>query len=168
MIKLNNSHIWIPDYIATDIFNIDIDTLRHLGITHLVFDLDNTLLLRRTNTISPDYIKRIAELRGKGFTVLLGSNTRRDIASITDTLGISSVRSKFNSIKPFPSFYKRVIEASHTAPGHIAFVGDHMFNDVIGPNRAGMTSILVHSLSTRRSTLNAWYLKYLRKYRNSE
>lgn len=167
MKKLNGSSVWQPNYIVDSVLSLDIAELQRIGVTHLVFDLDNTLVARRANTLTPKHLQQVAALKQAGFTVLLGSNTRRDVSSITNLLDVVAVPSTLVSIKPFRSFYRRVIVAADTTPEHIAMIGDHMLNDVMGANRAGLCSILVKSLAGRRSLVNHTYLWVLRKYQKS-
>lgn len=167
MIKLIHDSVWLPNYVADSILDIDVQILRVLDITHLVFDLDKTLVFHHSNILSHEYVQHIAALRKEGFQIFLGSNTRREIIDITDLLGIEAVRAKGMSIKPFASFYKRIISATDTTPDHIAMVGDHFLNDVFGANRAGLTTIMVKALRHRKpSPINAIYIKYALKYKN--
>lgn len=164
MIRIHRDEIWLPDYVADSVAQIDAGELKQAGITHLVFDLDNTLLVRRTNELSAETIAHIAGLRRAGFKIVLGSNTRRDTDAIVDALKGEAVRVHGLTMKPFRAFYKSAIIAAGTKPENIAMVGDHLLNDVIGANRAGLKTILVKSLSRRSLTFNAAYIQWLKKY----
>lgn len=164
MIETHRKAWWIPDYIADSVLQIDPEALKKDGITHLVFDLDNTLLTRRTSELSAETVAYIAELRRAGFKIILGSNTRRNTDAVVDAMKGQAVRVRGLSMKPFNSYYRNVIAAAGTGPEHIAMVGDHFINDVIGGNGAGLKTILVKSLSRRTFTFNAAYINWLKKY----
>ncbi|HSW79559.1 MAG TPA: YqeG family HAD IIIA-type phosphatase [Candidatus Saccharimonadales bacterium] len=164
MIKIKQNKSWLPDYMAESVVQIDADELRKAAITHLVFDLDNTLLIHKTNELSAETVAYIAGLRQAGFKIILGSNTRRDTDAVVEAMQGKGVRVRGLSMKPFKSYYKKVIAAAETEPEHIAMIGDHLINDVIGANRAGLKTILVKSLSRRTLTFNAAYIQWLKKY----
>jgi predicted HAD superfamily phosphohydrolase YqeG len=67
MIRVNSSSVLYPDYIADSVLDIDMRELKRIGITHLVFDMDRTLVRPRTNTIPTHYIDRISFLKKAGF-----------------------------------------------------------------------------------------------------
>jgi uncharacterized protein len=164
VIKIIKSSLWLPNYLADSILDLEIKTLKSAQITHLVFDLDRTLVKRRTNVMSPEYLKFIKKLKNAGYVIILGSNTRRDIDDLSKLLGIEVVRPKGVAIKPSKSFYARLISATHTTPEHIAMIGDHILNDVFGANRAGMTSIMVRPLHHKTSLLKRYYIKNALKH----
>lgn len=167
MIKITPRSILRPSYIADSILVIDASQLRQIGVTHIVFDLDSTLVHHRTNDVSAEYVQSLRALKKAGFTILLGSNTRRDIDDICQLLDAIAVRPRGLSMKPFKSFYSRVAEAAKTTPQHIAMVGDHIINDAIGANRAGFTTILVKGLRRKTSLLYRTYLRFVLKRRAS-
>ena len=136
--------------------DIDPHTLHAIGITHIVFDLDNTLVHRGLNAIKEDYSARITALKKQGFTILIGTNSRRDVDLIRQALNVTVIQPTKLSYKPRRSYYERVIRAADTSPKHIAMVGDHFINDVTGGNRAGLTTILVDT-----PHLPPWLIKRL-------
>jgi HAD superfamily phosphatase (TIGR01668 family) len=157
MIQITHSSPLYPNYLADTALDIDASVLKEAGITHIVFDLDKTLVERRGNTIAPEYIAKIVALQTAGFTILLGSNSRRDIQQILASIHSSGVQPIKFSMKPLPSFYRRIAHTAGTSPDRIAMVGDHILNDVIGANRAGFTTILVKGFRVRGSLLYRTY-----------
>jgi HAD superfamily phosphatase (TIGR01668 family) len=160
MITVQKHSLWLPNYIVANILAIDGKLLRVARVTTIVFDLDNTLVARRTNIISAQYVRSISALKKMGFTVLIGSNTRRDITKLAALLDVATVVPEGLSYKPRASFYARVAAAANTQPEHIAMVGDHILYDIFGANRAGYTSILVQALHGKPSPLLRLYTRY--------
>ncbi|HSX29076.1 MAG TPA: HAD hydrolase-like protein [Candidatus Saccharimonadales bacterium] len=161
MIQITKTTIWYPRYVANTILDIDKATLARQGITHIAFDLDKTLLARGARRISPSYVRHIQSLRQAGFTILIGSNARREIRPVVQALDVAVVLPKGLSMKPFGSFYKRLIAAAGTTPDHIVMVGDHIINDAIGGNRAGCTTILVRGLRQKTSLAYRLYMRII-------
>jgi HAD superfamily phosphatase (TIGR01668 family) len=143
VIKTNRTSVFFPDYVARTIVEIHPLTLKQLGITHVVFDIDSTLVPHRGDTVTPEYIHHIKMLREQGLTILIGSNTRRDITALAASIDAVVTVPAGMSVKPRKSFYRRIVTVSGTLPKHIAMVGDHIINDIVGPNRIGFTTILV-------------------------
>lgn len=159
MIKIYSSSVLLPDYVADSVLDIDPGTLKQTGVTHIVFDLDKTLVRYRSNKISPDYLQLVVSLQEAGFVVLIGSNTRRDITSLTSLLGAQAIVPKGLSYKPHRSFYKRLVDAAGTSPDCMVMIGDHILNDAIGANLAGFNTILVRGLRSKTSLVYRAYIK---------
>ena len=162
MIKINHQSVWYPHYLANSILDLNANELKRNGITHLVFDLDNTLVKKRSDLIAPDYVRHLNSLRSNGFILMLGSNRRHSIDAVNRSIEAIVVHPHGISMKPFKSFYKKVQLQAGTTPSHIAMIGDHIVNDVFGANRAGYTTVLVKSTS-RTSFLNRLYIEYMLK-----
>jgi HAD superfamily phosphatase (TIGR01668 family) len=163
VIEISKPSVWLPNYIVESIVDLDSSRLHSRGITHIVFDIDKTLVEQRVNILSPEYLQFLRSLQHDGFTLLIGSNTRRNISGISKSLHIFPVQPKGLSYKPRKSFYQRIMAEAHTSPDHIAMVGDHIINDVIGPNRANFVTILV-AASHLSAPLKRRYLRHIRRY----
>jgi HAD superfamily phosphatase (TIGR01668 family) len=159
---------WLyPNFVATSVLDIDASSLLAVGITHLIFDLDRTLVPRRTDALPPNYRAHIRTLQEAGLTILIGTNSRRDTAALAKLLNVTVVRPHRFSMKPRRSFYARLVAQADTTPEHIAMAGDHIINDVIGPNRAGFTSILVTALTHRPTLIQQHYIRFVRRPQTS-
>lgn len=165
MIKINRTSVYFPNYIARTIVDLQPLPLKQLGITHIVFDIDSTLVPHRGDTLTPEYIRHIKMLAQSGFTILIGSNTRRDISGLAATIGATVTVPVGISVKPRKSFYRRIIAASDTSPKHIAMVGDHIVNDIIGPNRVGFTTVLIEPVGRTPSWVFHAYTRMATKKR---
>lgn len=164
MKKLTRTRLWHPDYIVDSVLELDADELRKRGVTHLVFDLDNTLLPHGTSAVAAESLAKLRRLKRSGLTLLVGSNTRRDIELITTALEMVAVRPIGVSMKPLHSFYRRVVTAAGTTPEHIAMVGDHPLNDVLGGNHAGLTTILVTGFYRDHLSWQRLYLRLVDRH----
>ncbi len=158
MIKLNKRAFWLPNFVADTVLDIDADALQRAGITHVVFDLDETLVRRQTNVLTPRYRRFIHGLQAAGFTVMLGTNSRRNVTDLSTSLGIVAVQPRGLSYKPLPSFYTRVMTVADASPQHIVMVGDHIINDIAGANLSGLTTVLIKRRHSKRSRLRQAYI----------
>lgn len=164
MIKISHKSNWYPDYVCKSVLDINLAVLKHARITHMVFDLDKTLVYHGSNTISQEYSDFLQAIQNAGFVVMVGSNTRRDTSFLSTLFDPSIVVPSGLSYKPFPSFYRRIVIEADTSPEHIAMIGDHILNDIIGPNRAGFTTISVEGLRDNTSFFYRAYLKIVLRH----
>lgn len=164
MYRVRHSSLLLPNFIAPSVLDIKPDQLKTLKISHIVFDIDETIVPKRHNELTPEYITFLQNLEEQGFTILIGSNTKRDLQEITQHLKAEVVRPSRFAFKPLKRYYKRIIDTAHVDPHHIVMVGDKVLNDVIGANRAGLHSILVKPYARRQGGL---YKLYSRLYINN-
>jgi hypothetical protein len=117
--------------------------LKRRGISALIFDLDNTLIVRGENKVEPEVLKWLRDLRRQGFKLCIVSNNTRGkgerLARILDLPGV------FAAAKPRRWAFRKALALLGTQPGETAFVGDQLFTDVLGGNRMGLFTILVSS-----------------------
>jgi HAD superfamily hydrolase (TIGR01549 family) len=95
----------------------------------------------------PDVRTALAELRGRGFTVVIAGNQPPQARTALELMELP-VDAIFTSAewgveKPQPAFFARVAEVAGCTPGEIAYVGDRLDNDVLPAAVAGMRPILI-------------------------
>lgn len=111
------------------------------GMQGVIFDIDNTLAPHGAPA-DEQVIALFEKLHGMGWkTYLLSNNKEPRVASFA-----AQVDSPYicKSGKPAVKNYRKAVEAMGTGTGTTLFVGDQLFTDVYGANRAGIYSILVN------------------------
>jgi putative hydrolase of the HAD superfamily len=93
----------------------------------------------------------LAELRGRGFSIGLISNTGRTpgyaLREILDRLGLASsidamvFSNEHGACKPQPSIFETLREALDVNYDEMMFVGDNLYVDVHGAQRLGITAV---------------------------
>lgn len=156
---IEHRSIIYPDFLVSTILDINVDVLRTFGITHLIFDVDETLVPKNGNKLIKKYERHLIELHKAGISLYIGSNSRRDLSSIADVIGAKVITPTLHSFKPLRSFYQAMIAETGVEAGHIAMVGDKIINDVIGANYAGLTTFLVDAIERQPSWFHRIYLK---------
>lgn len=130
------------DWVCDNIFDLTGAELAEKGITLLLADLDNTLVPYGV-PVPTDEVRAWNEtLKEAGVTLFVLSNNRHaDRPRIfCEAMDIPFIG---HAGKPkTPSFYK-AMELMGAKPEQTAIVGDQIFTDVLGGNRAGVTTILV-------------------------
>ena len=110
-----------------------------------MFDIDNTVTMWGSDKVHPNTLKWLEGAKAHGFRVCLLSNNRKArIDNISCMLDIPSAK----GFKPFGSAFRSALSLLGTSPQETAIIGDQIFTDILGGNRAGFYTILVKPLST--------------------
>ena len=121
-------------------YSIDYEQLYRSGIRGLIYDIDNTLV-EHGMPATERGIKLFEQLRSIGFdTCLISNNKEPRVKPFADAVGSKYV---YDAHKPSRKNYIRAMELMGTDTGNTYFIGDQIFTDVYGANRAGIPSILV-------------------------
>ncbi len=146
---------------ARAIWEVDLDDLASRGIRGIVLDLDNTIVYWRKGEVLPKARVWIEAARQRGMKVCLASNASRAsrVARVAESLAVDHVG---RAAKPFAATYRRAMEVMGTSPSTTCGIGDQVLTDIVGANRAGLTSILVEPLSSRESP-HTWLLRLLER-----
>ncbi len=121
-------------------YSIDYEQLYRSGIRGLIYDIDNTLV-EHGMPATERAIKLFEQLRSIGFdTCLISNNKEPRVKPFADAVGSKYV---YDAHKPSRKNYIKAMELMGTDTGNTYFIGDQIFTDVYGANRAGIPSILV-------------------------
>ena len=136
-----------PDQYLDEIFEIDIEHLKSLGIKGIITDMDNTLVSWSDRNVYPRLSDWFAGLKKEGFKLFIVSNNSKDRgAKLATDLDIPAI---WYAIKPSRKAFRKAIKTMDLAPQEVAVVGDQIFTDVLGGNRLGLHTILVTPISEK-------------------
>ena len=127
------------EYVAST-YQIPFKEFYKKGIRGVIFDIDNTLV---PHGLPADKraLELFLELRAIGLdTCLLSNNKEPRVASFARQVDSKYI---YKSGKPSVKNYLKAMEMMHTDKQTTLFVGDQLFTDVYGANRAGIYGILV-------------------------
>lgn len=130
-----------PCWYVQDVFEIDYEKLYRRGFRGIMFDIDNTLVHHGDDS-TPRIDGLFRDLNRMGFkTLMLSNNSEERIKRFLRHIDAQYVS---DADKPKPDGYLRGIELLGMPKEQIVVVGDQMFTDILGANRVGLSSILVH------------------------
>jgi len=136
-----------PQQKASSLSSINLQEMRANGKKGIILDLDNTITLWKDTALSKEaqvFIKQALELQ---FGICLLSNATKNrtskIAEIYDLPFVSMAR------KPSKKAYLKAFGLLQLKADEVIAIGDQIFTDVLGGNRAGCYTILVSPLGTR-------------------
>lgn len=121
-------------------YSIDFKKEYENGIRGVIFDVDNTLVPHGAPADERS-LKLFQELKQLGIgTLLLSNNKEPRVKSFAEEVGSLYI---FKAGKPSPVNYKKAMERLGTTENSTLFIGDQLFTDVWGANKAGIKSYLV-------------------------
>ncbi|KUG05062.1 hydrolase, had subfamily iiia [hydrocarbon metagenome] len=136
-----------PDIFADSILDISLEQLKNRNIKGFILDLDNTITLWNSNEISAQVDEWFGIIKEGGFKAcILSNNGEKRILTIATRLDIPYIH---RAAKPNPSSFLRAVQLMGLKPEETAVIGDQIFTDVLGGNRAGLYTILVVPLDNR-------------------
>ena len=146
MRKGNFMNIFRPKMYKKNIFDINYEKLKEMGIKCLIFDLDNTLGSIEHKRCPNNTKKLIKELQ-KDFLVLICSNNFKSrIKPYLEELGIGGVSF---SMKPFTYGLSKIKRKYNLKKKEMCMIGDQIVTDIICGNSYKIMNILVDPLSEK-------------------
>ena len=147
----------IPDAWYERVEDLRPETLTGRGITLLLADLDNTLTPYKTETPTEELRAWHQALAAGGVELFLLSNSRRPgrAQRFAAKLGIPCIG---HAGKPGGKGFAAAMAQTGRSAAQTAIVGDQIFTDTLGGNRAGVTTILVRPI--RLAGNPGRYLRY--------
>ncbi|MBO6132913.1 MAG: YqeG family HAD IIIA-type phosphatase [Lachnospiraceae bacterium] len=138
--------IFYPDHYEKSTYGIDFEGLYASGVRGLIFDIDNTLVPHDfpADKRSRDLFLKLKKIGFK--SLILSNNKEKRVKSFADSVGCPYI---FKAAKPGISGYLKAMEIMGTDKKSTVSIGDQLFTDVLGANRAGIKNILVHPIDRR-------------------
>ncbi len=135
----------IPTHVCRNIHDIPWADLAREGVRLVLADLDNTLIPYSASAPTDEVRKWKEELERMGFTLFILSNSRksRRCPDFCTHLGVPYQR---RAGKPGTGGFRRAMEEQGVTPDQTIMVGDQLFTDCLGANRAGIRVYLVRPI----------------------
>lgn len=136
----------IPGRVLGSIYDLEPEALRAAGITLVLADLDNTLAPYEEPLPSPALARWKERLEENGVVLFVVSNSRksRRCPDFCRALGIGCVR---RAGKPGTRGFREALRETGREAEEAVMVGDQIFTDILGGNRAGIGTILVRPMA---------------------
>jgi len=128
------------------VYRVPWDSWYEKGIRGVIFDIDNTLVPHGAPA-DQRVIALMGRLHNLGLkTCLLSNNKEPRVASFAGQVNSPYI---FRAGKPAVKNYLKAMKMMGTGRETTLFVGDQLFTDVYGANRAGIYGILVKPINPR-------------------
>ena len=136
-----------PHLYVAALADIPLEALKYRGIKALIFDLDNTITEWNSNVVESQVGEWFKTIKTAGFKAcILSNNKKQRCLAVADHLKIPFI---YKANKPRRGAFYRAMELMAVRPEETAVIGDQIFTDVLGGNRAGLYTILVTPLTKK-------------------
>ena len=135
----------LADVEVRSILDLSPEWFREHGIRLMLLDFDNTVVAYTVTEPSKAFLQWVKATQAPGVDVMIVSNSRksRRVPDFCEKWGLPYIR---RAGKPSPKGIRRAMEQFKAKPEETALAGDQTFTDVLGSNRAGVTSVLVYPI----------------------
>ena len=148
-----------PDRLEMSVLDMDWDALakHYQGV---IFDIDNTLVPHGAPA-DEKIIKLFEKIHALGMkTMLVSNNGEERVRPFAEQVN-SGFISKAG--KPRAGGYMKAMQVMNTDPKHTLFVGDQIFTDIWGANRAGMDTVLMEPVDKSTDEIQIVIKRWLEK-----
>lgn len=134
-----------PEYCAESVSCINGQFLETHSIRAVLLDIDNTISLVDDPLPTPEAEHWLRWARGEGYALgVVSNNDPPRVQPFAERLGLDFCA---HAQKPDPQGYLALAEQMGVRPAECLMVGDQLFTDILGANRAGMHTLLVKPLN---------------------
>ena len=138
--------MFCPSEMATSAYEIEYEQLFRKGFRGIILDIDNTLVPHGKNA-TDEAVDLINKMKKIGFSLcIISNNDEERVLGFNNNIDLPYV---FKALKPSKKGYIRAKEILGCSTEKIICIGDQIFTDIAGANRAGMYSILVKPIDSK-------------------
>ena len=144
---------FLPDFITPSVAEIDFSFLFRIGIRGCFIDLDGTIVERGQHGISDELSQILAD---QPLVISIATNRpkRRSLQDLKERTHAQHVVHPASARrKPFKGYYRAALRQVGLAPTQAVMIGDRYLQDIVGANRAGLYTVMVHKFG-RAETLD--------------
>ncbi|HHT49852.1 MAG TPA: YqeG family HAD IIIA-type phosphatase [Eubacteriaceae bacterium] len=139
--------ILTPNKMIDSIYDIDFKELKEKNIQGLLIDVDNTLVGWNKREADEKLIQWFYKAKEEGFLLcLISNNTEERVVEFKKDMDIPAIH---KALKPLTKSFIRGVNIMNLKREEVAVIGDQIFTDVLGGNRAGLYTILVQPIPGR-------------------
>ncbi len=143
----------LPRVIAPALTDVTPALLHSLGVTLLMLDFDNTIVPYTTDRPTPEMERWLRQMQSSDITLCVVSNSKkRRVPAFCEERNIPCIT---HACKPFSKGIRECLTRYGVEAGKAALVGDQIYTDTLGANRAGAVSILVKAIDNHNFWLKA-------------
>ena len=150
-----------PDFNLKDIYEIDLEVLKGLGIKAIFFDLDSTIMVSKSGEYHEKTEEWLIEV-DKYFFIAVFTNNKKS-SYLEQVRSISNFQIIGNAKKPSIKAMRKLL-AKISMPSHeVAIVGDRPLTDILAGKRLGARTILVGSINAKNEGMPTRFVRWIER-----
>ena len=140
-------------------YTLDYERLFKEGYRGIIFDIDNTLV-EHGAPANEEAVALVDRLRRMGFSVcFLSNNGKPRVSEFCKPMDVAYI---YKAGKPKHKGYEAAMKLIDTTKEQTVSIGDQIFTDMWGANRAGIHTVLVKSIG-KKEEIQIVLKRYLEK-----
>ena len=138
-----------PYEYVESVFVLDYEKIYRKGFRGIIFDIDMTLVPHGEDS-TPEVDALFKKIHAVGLkTLLLTNNDEARVKRFIKNIDTPYI---CDAAKPNPAAYLKAVEVLGIKREEAIYVGDQIFIDILGANKAGLASILVKYVTAYEET----------------
>ena len=134
-----------PDYNLKNVYDIDFNELKNLGVKCLMFDLDSTVMVSKSANFLPETVEWFNTFIKDFEVAIISNNKSEEYISNASKLAPCRVIGKAN--KPNPKIMGEYLTSLGVEPKEAVMIGDRPLTDILAGKLLGCKTILVGSIN---------------------
>ena len=135
---------FLPRLMLRSLTDLTAQDLQRRNIRLLMLDFDNTIVPYTTDVPTQKMQRWIQQMKQADLQICVVSNSKKPrVVTFCKAYGLDCIT---HAHKPGGDGIRRCLEKYQVQPEQAALVGDQIYTDVLGANRAGVYPILVRAI----------------------
>ena len=150
-----------PDYNLKNIYEIDLEALKNMGIKAIFFDLDSTIMVSKSAEYTEKTAQWLKEVNENFFIAVISNNTKCEY--LEKVQSISCFEIVGNAKKPATKAMREVLDKNNMKPNEVVIVGDRPLTDILAGKLLGAKTILVGSINAHNEGIPTRFVRWLER-----
>lgn len=150
-----------PDFNLKNIYEIDLQVLKNMGIKAMFFDLDSTIMVSKSGEYHEKTEKWLAEVDKDFFIAVISNNKKCEY--LEKVQSISNFQIIGNAKKPSTKAMKKLLSKICIKPSEVVIVGDRPLTDILAGKLLGAKTILVGSINAENEGIIVRFVRWLER-----
>lgn len=150
-----------PDFNLRNIYEIDLEQLKNIGIKAVFFDLDSTIMVSKSGEYLEETEKWLKKVDEDFFIAVISNNKKCEY--LEKVRSISSFQIIGDAKKPSTKAMKKLLSKICIKPEEVVIVGDRPLTDILAGKRLGAKTILVGSINAHNEGFATRLVRWLER-----
>ena len=150
-----------PDFNLKNIYDIDLNLLKEMGIKAIFFDLDSTIMVSKSGEYHEKTEKWLKKVDEDFFIAVITNN--KHSGYLDKVKSVSNFQIIGDAKKPSTKAIKKLLAKICIEPSQIVIVGDRPLTDILAGKLLGAKTILVDSINAENEGLPTRFVRWLER-----
>ena len=150
-----------PDFNLKNIYEIDLDLLKNMGIKAIFFDLDSTIMVSKLGEYTEKTAQWLKAVDEQFFIAVISNNTKCEY--LEKVQSVSCFEIVGNAKKPATKAMRDVLAKNNINPSEVVIVGDRPLTDILAGKLLGAKTVLVGSINAHNEGVPTRFVRWLER-----